>query len=247
MTATVGSILARPGLEQLRDQAAAGAIDRLYMLDPGSSLTQICISSVDSRRTHSVRCRGHLSAQPHRPRSRGGPAASGPRHDRRIQACQDHGALPKGQATRCTPGARSTCSAAHAPYGYRYVGKHSEGEGEARYQVVAEEARVVRKIFAWGRPGTVLHRRSVPTAPTLTASPRGTGKPAWDRSTIWLMLKNPAYKGTAAFSKTRAGELKPRSAPASARPSRNSSRAAGLTDRYITVRPNSHSSSWIGE
>jgi len=35
-----------------------------------------------------------------------------------------------------------------APYGYRYVGKH-EGDGEARYQVLAEEARVVRKIFAW--------------------------------------------------------------------------------------------------
>ena len=29
-----GSILARPGLERLRDQAAAGSIDRLYMLDP---------------------------------------------------------------------------------------------------------------------------------------------------------------------------------------------------------------------
>src|SRR5512135_1897282 len=29
-----GTILARPGLERLRDQAAAGAIDRIYMLDP---------------------------------------------------------------------------------------------------------------------------------------------------------------------------------------------------------------------
>src|SRR3954471_5562565 len=29
-----GSILARPGLERLRDQAAAGSIDRLYVLDP---------------------------------------------------------------------------------------------------------------------------------------------------------------------------------------------------------------------
>src|SRR3954463_8453703 len=29
-----GQILARPGLERLRDQAAAGAIDRLYLLDP---------------------------------------------------------------------------------------------------------------------------------------------------------------------------------------------------------------------
>src|SRR6516165_9980350 len=29
-----GRILVRPGLERLRDQAAAGAIDRLYVLDP---------------------------------------------------------------------------------------------------------------------------------------------------------------------------------------------------------------------
>src|SRR5262245_39572171 len=29
-----GYILARPGLERLRDQAAAGVIDRLYVLDP---------------------------------------------------------------------------------------------------------------------------------------------------------------------------------------------------------------------
>src|SRR5262249_36344254 len=35
------------------------------------------------------------------------------------------------------------------------------------------------------------------------------GKPAWDRATVWLILKNPAYKGTAAFGKTRAGEFKP--------------------------------------
>ena len=29
-----GALLARPGLERLRDQAAAGSVDRLYVLDP---------------------------------------------------------------------------------------------------------------------------------------------------------------------------------------------------------------------
>ena len=29
-----GTLLARPGLERLRDQAAAGSVDRLYVLDP---------------------------------------------------------------------------------------------------------------------------------------------------------------------------------------------------------------------
>ena len=95
-----------------------------------------------------------------------------------------------------------------APYGYRYVSKH-EGDGEARYQVVAGEAQVVRKIFEWvgqercsiGEVCRRLQRDGVPTR---------TGKSAWDRSVIWSYLRNPAYKGTAGFGKTRAGALKPK-------------------------------------
>jgi site-specific DNA recombinase len=94
-----------------------------------------------------------------------------------------------------------------APYGYRYVGKHEAG-GQARYQVLAEEARVVRKIFEWfgqdrcsiGEVCRRLQRERIPTR---------TGKSAWDRSVVWLILKNPAYKGTAAFGETHCGALKP--------------------------------------
>jgi site-specific DNA recombinase len=32
--------------------------------------------------------------------------------------------------------------------------------------------------------------------------PTRTGKPIWDRSVIWAMLRNPAYAGTAMFGKT---------------------------------------------
>ena len=105
-----------------------------------------------------------------------------------------------------------------APYGYRYVSKH-EGGGEARYQVVADEARVVRKIFEWvgqercsiGEVCRRLQRDGVPTR---------TGKSAWDRSVVWSHLKNPAYKGTAAFGKTRwAQSSRSASAPSAAAPS----------------------------
>ncbi len=105
-----------------------------------------------------------------------------------------------------------------APYGYRYVSKH-EGGGAACYQVVAEEARVVRKIFEWvgqercsiGEVCRRLQREGVPTR---------SGKSAWDRSVIWSYLKNPAYKGTAAFGKTRAARLSSSvSAPSVAAPS----------------------------
>jgi len=35
------------------------------------------------------------------------------------------------------------------------------------------------------------------------------GKTVWDRTTVWGMLKNPAYQGVAAFGKTRAMERRP--------------------------------------
>jgi site-specific DNA recombinase len=98
-----------------------------------------------------------------------------------------------------------------APYGYRYVTKE-EGGGQARYEVVPEEARVVRQIFQWiglerASIGEVCRRLQKTGVCTRT------GKTAWDRSVIWGMLKNPAYKGLAAFGKTRAGPMAPRLRP----------------------------------
>jgi site-specific DNA recombinase len=95
-----------------------------------------------------------------------------------------------------------------APYGYRYIGKH-EGAGQARYEIVLEEARIVRQIFTWiGQErcsiGDVCRRLKAQGIP----SPKG--KPYWDRSTVWGILKNPAYRGMAAFGKTQIGEIRKR-------------------------------------
>jgi site-specific DNA recombinase len=114
-----------------------------------------------------------------------------------------------------------------APYGYRYVGKHIGG-GVARYEVQADEARIVRQIFQWiGRErisiGEVCRRLRTQGCPTRS------GKPAWDRSTVAGILKNPAYAGAAAFGKTRVGPL-----PARLRPVRGGAeqprRAYGVYD-----------------
>jgi site-specific DNA recombinase len=37
---------------------------------------------------------------------------------------------------------------AGAPYGYRYLSRH-DGGGIARYEIVEEQARVVRQVFEW--------------------------------------------------------------------------------------------------
>jgi site-specific DNA recombinase len=92
---------------------------------------------------------------------------------------------------------------ANAPYGYRYVGKQ-DGTDHPRYEVVFEEAQIVRQIFAWvGNErltlGEVCRRLTKAKIPTRR------GKSKWDRSVIWGMLKNPAYIGTAIFGRTRRG------------------------------------------
>lgn len=95
-----------------------------------------------------------------------------------------------------------------APYGYRYVTKQ-DGAGEARFEMDLAEARVVRQIFTWvGRDrcsiGEVQRRLNAAGEQTRT------GKTTWDRTTIWGILKNPAYKGAAAFGKTAVEPLRPR-------------------------------------
>jgi site-specific DNA recombinase len=95
-----------------------------------------------------------------------------------------------------------------APFGYRYVSKH-EGAGEACFEIVWEEARVVRQVFEWvGRDRCSIGevRRRLEAAGEQTR----TGKTVWDRATICGMLKNPAYKGEAAFGKTAIEPLRPR-------------------------------------
>ena len=194
-----GSILVRPGLERLRDQAAAGAIDRLYMLDPDRLSRKYAYQVLILEEL--VRCGIEVVFLRN-------PIGRGPEEDLLLQV---QGMIAEYERAkimeRCRRGKQhaarrgSVNVLSGAPYGYRYVGKH-EGGGEVRYQVVAEEARVVRKIFEWvgqercsiGEVCRRLRRDGVPTR---------TGKSAWDRSTVWLILKNPAYRGTAAFGKTR--------------------------------------------
>ena len=230
-----GYILARPALERLRDQAAAGAIDRLYMLDPDRLSRKYAYQVLILEEL--TRCGVEVVFLRN-------PVGRGPEADLLLQV---QGMIAEYERAkimeRCRRGKQhaarrgSVNVLSGAPYGYRYVGKH-EGGGEARYQVIAEEARVVRKIFEWVGQGRCsigevcrrLRREGIPSR---------TGKPSWDRSVVWATLKNPAYRGTAAFGKTRAGELKPqRLRPQRGRPEqprRPASRVDTVSEEQILI------------
>ena len=76
----------------------------------------------------------------------------------------------------------------------------------AYYEVLESEAAVVRLVYeAYTRQGLsinaiarMLNERQVPTK---------TGTTRWQRSTVWGLLRNPAYCGRASYGKT---ELRPR-------------------------------------
>ena len=72
-----------------------------------------------------------------------------------------------------------------APYGYRSVTKYAGG-GQARYDIIPDEAQLVRHVFHWGGRdrltiGEVCRRR------TRAGEVTRTGKTVWDRSRVWGM------------------------------------------------------------
>jgi site-specific DNA recombinase len=201
-----GATLIRPALERLRDRAAAGGLDRLYVHSPDRLARKYAyqVLLVDEFQRVGVEV-VFLNR----------PLGQTPEDDLLLQV---QGMIAEYERAkileRSRRGKRHGAQAgsvnvlAGAPFGYRYVGKH-DGAGQARYEILVEEARMVRQVFAWvGRDRVSINEvcRRLQAAGERTRS----GKTSWDRTTVWGMLKNPAYAGQAAFGKTRSGPLAPR-------------------------------------
>ncbi len=105
----------------------------------------------------------------------------------------------RGKRHRAHSGEVSVMSG--APFGYRYVRKTDEAP--AAYAVLEAEARVVERIYEMYTVeglsiGEITRRINAEGIPTRKASAR------WERSTVWAVLRNSAYRGVACLGKTRA-------------------------------------------
>jgi site-specific DNA recombinase len=103
----------------------------------------------------------------------------------------------RGKRHRAHAGEVSVMSG--APYGYRYIRKTEEAL--AAYIVDEAEASVVRRVYEMYTVeglsiAEITRRLNREGIPTRKAS-------RWERSVIWAMLRNPAYRGVACFGKTR--------------------------------------------
>src|SRR4051812_382182 len=200
-----GATLVRPALERLRDLTAAGGLDRLYVHSPDRLARKYAyqVLLLDEWQRAGVEVVFLNRA-----------VGTTPEDELLVQV---QGMVAEYERAKILERSRrGKRHAAHggavnvlsgAPYGYRYIPK-TEGGGQARYEIVLDEARVVRQIFAWvGRDRLTLGE--VCRRLTAAGERTRTGKPVWDRATVWTMLRNPAYMGRAAFGKTRAAPLTP--------------------------------------
>ena len=204
-----GGTLLRPALERLRDQVAAGTLDRVYVHSPDrlarKHAYQVVLMDEFQRAGVEIVFLNHELGDS--PEDELLLQVQGMIAEYERAKIMERSRRGKRHAARCG----SVEVFGGAPYGFRYVTKQ-EGGGEARWEVVVEEARVVQRIFTWigaeratiGQVCRKLHEEGVRTR---------FGKEHWDRTTVWGMLKNPAYKGKAAFGKTRAGPPRPRIRP----------------------------------
>ena len=204
-----GSTLIRPALEKLRDAVSANEVTHIYVHSPDRLARKyayqvmlidefhragVDVTFLNKRLGESPEDELLLQVQ--------GIIAEYER-EKILERCR------RGKRHKAQCGSINVLGG--APYGYRYI-KKNDGADVARYEIQEQEAEVVRQIFTWiGRErwsiGDVkrhLDKEQVP-------SPKG--KVWWDRSTLWGLLKNPAYQGKAAFGKTRVGPLRPRLRP----------------------------------
>jgi site-specific DNA recombinase len=228
-----GSTLVRPALERMRDVAWAGGFTKLYVHSPDrlarkyawqvlllEELQRSGIELVFLNRTIGVSPEEDLLLQ-----------MQGMIAEYERAKIMERSRRGKRHAAR--RGSVNVLTA--APYGYRYITKHAGG-GQAQYQVVFEEARLVQQMFEWvGRDrlplrevGRRLRKQRIP-------SPKGK---SWHVFTVRKLLTNPAYKGKAIFGKTRVGERRPPLRPARGMPEhprRNVARFPGRVEDQLVI------------
>ncbi len=201
-----GATLIRPQLERMRDVAALGLMERVYVLSP---------DRLARKYAHQVLLMEELSACGVEVVFLNHAIGKTPEEELLLQmqgmiAEYERAKIMERNRRGKLHGARrgSINVLSTAPYGYRYIRKQLDG-APAQYVIDFAQAATVRKIFHWigverlsiGEVVRRLGKAGIETS---------SGKSYWDRSVVWGMLQNPAYMGRAAFGKTQAQDPLPR-------------------------------------
>src|SRR6516162_4028534 len=197
-----GATLLRPGLEAVRDLAATGHLQAVLVYSPDRLSRKYAYQVLLAEELS--RCGVELVFLQ-------APSGTTPEDQLLVQfqgmiaeyeRAQIAERSRRGKRHRARQGSINVLSG--APYGYRYVRKSDTSA--AYYEVIEPEAAVVCRVYEmYAQQGLsinaiarLLNEEQIPTRTRTTR---------WERSTVWGMLRNPAYRGRACYGKT---ELRPR-------------------------------------
>src|SRR6516225_6595294 len=192
-----GATLERPGLERVRDLAAEGQIQVVLAYSP---------DRLSRKYAYQILLIEEFTRQGVEMLFVKSPPGNSPEDQLLVQfqgmiaeyeRAQILERSRRGKRHRAHTGEVSVMSG--APYGYRYIRKTDEAL--AAYMVNEAEASIVRRIYEMYTVDGLsiaeitrkLNREGIP--------PRKASR--WERSVVWGMLRNPAYRGGACFGKTR--------------------------------------------
>jgi site-specific DNA recombinase len=190
-----GSRLDRPGLDQLRDGAEAGAFEAVLIL---------CPDRLARKYAYQVLILEELERWHVRVIFLEAPPGDDP-HARLLVQIQ--GAIAEYERMKITERYRrgklfrarqGEVVSGQVPYGYRRIPRR---DGVPAHLEIAEpEAQVVRQIFAW-HVEERLSIRQITLRLTESAHPSATGRPHWGHSVVGRLLRKEAYIGTLYFNR----------------------------------------------
>lgn len=196
-----GAILVRPGLEKVRDLSAEGQIQCILIYSP---------DRLSRNYAYQVVLMDEFTSYGTEVLFMNSPKADTPEESLLLQfqgmISEYERAMIKersrrGKRFKAKSGVVNVLGG--APYGYNYIRKTEDAT--ACYLINETQSLVVQDIFkqyaeeflSIGAIIRNLNEQRVPTS-------KGISK--WERSTVWAMLRNPAYCGKACFGKTEHAE-----------------------------------------
>lgn len=197
-----GSIIQRPGLDDLRDLAASGSPDTILIYHPDRLARKYVyqVLLLDEFERYGVNVVFHKNKKAETPEEHLLEQFQGVFAE--YERAQITERCRRGRLHKAKQG--SVTVLPNAPFGYRYVKKDNNG-CNARYELHQEEAEVVHKLFQmYGVEGKSISE-------LCNYMDQSTHKPrksihGWDRATIRRMLQNRVYIGLAGYLKTEKSE-----------------------------------------
>ncbi|PJE51579.1 MAG: hypothetical protein COV29_00260 [Candidatus Yanofskybacteria bacterium CG10_big_fil_rev_8_21_14_0_10_36_16] len=189
-----GDILARPALDQLRQDAKSKIWDTLLIYDPDRLARRYSYQELimDELKEAGVEVIFITVSAPKNP------------EDKILHGVR--GLFAEYERVRITERFRlgklrkvknGHVLTTEAPYGYNYIRGDRERQIHGYYKINPEEAEVVKKIFQWIGDEKLNIRAVVRKLKEVGIKPRKAKRGVWATSTISTMLKNGAYIGEA--------------------------------------------------